>query len=75
MISFTSRGITRSRYLTLSKFIDPLLEPLAVLNPWAPALAPPEAWSVESAKQEQIHAVLSQIGMGFGQDSEKGWET
>lgn len=33
IISFTSRGITRSRCLTLCKFKDPLLEPLAVLNP------------------------------------------
>lgn len=37
------RGLRRSRFLTLSKFRDPQLEPLAVLNPRAPAPASPRA--------------------------------
>ena len=75
MISFTRRGLRRSRCLTLSKFRDPQLEPLAVLSPWAHAPASPGAQGVETAVQEPIHTVLSQLGMGFGQESKKGWET
>lgn len=72
MVSFTWRGLRRSSCLTLSKFIDPELEPLAVLSPQAPAPASPGAWRVETAVQEPIHTGLSQLGMGLGKESEKG---
>lgn len=75
MISFTGKGLRRSRCLTLSKFRDPQLEPLAVLSLWTAGPVSPEAQGVEPAVQEPIHTVLSHLGMGFGQESEKGWET
>jgi len=72
LISYTRRGLKRSGCLTLGKFRDPQLGPLAVLSPWAPAPLSP---GVKTVVQEPVLTVLSQLGAGFGQESEKGWET
>lgn len=71
MISFTRRALRRARCLTLTKFTDPQLEPLAVLSPWASGPTSLAMQGVETAVQEKIHTVLSHFGMGFDHEFKK----